>query len=105
MSTQSAMASHDNTWDTRPKNRYTGNMQTYHFDSPTSLAFTSTQDTYFVTDCNKLPIAAGILEVNDAFVSIDGTLSVPRVQYVTHKPEHGDRGTITVYTEEYSPDQ
>ena len=103
MSTQSTMPAHGNTWDTRPENRYKSGMQRYHFDSPTSLAFTTDQTTTWMTICNKLPIAAGILEVNGAFVSVEGTLSIPRVQYVVHKTEHGDRGTIAVYTEGYDP--
>lgn len=93
------MSKHANTVDTLPKHRYLNGLQNYHFDSPTGVTVECESDTVWLNRVVDIGISAGLVQVDGTPVSVDGTLSVPRVTHVVHDPTRGDRGSIDLQTD------
>lgn len=90
---------HANTWSTHPTNRYKNGKQVYHFETPQSVTVVCNQDTFFMNKLPGLGICAGTVLVNGVPISIEGTLSIPQADWVSHAPNDTGRGVIEIRTQ------
>ena len=91
--------SHSNTWITHPTNRYKNGRQTYHFETPREVTVIRDSDTFYMNKIPSLGICAGLLLLNGIPIAVEGSLSVPRSNYVQHTPGDGQHGIIEIYTD------
>ena len=94
------MSKHDNTWDTRPENRYQNDMQKYGFSSLTEVTAIRDRSTNWRVKIPSLGIVAGQLRVDGIIVVPEGSLSVPQAHVVWHDPDYGDTGRINIETDQ-----